>query len=204
MQFNTIIFDLGGVLIDWNPEYVFRHVIPDNERRRFFFDQVCTHEWNIEQDAGRPLNVATEMLVEEWPDWEPEIRAYYGRWEEMLGGPIHDTVALLDTLKKDKRYRLLALTNWSAETFPVALERYDFLHWFEGIVVSGTEKTRKPFADIYELLLNRYQVEARQAVFIDDSLKNVEGAEGTGIKGIHFQGAAQLRQVLEQNGFRIG
>lgn len=197
---NTIIFDLGGVLIDWNPEYVFREVIPDPERRRYFFENICTHDWNVEQDAGRPLAEATELLVNEYPEWEPEIRAYYGRWEEMLGGPIHETVDLLRELREREKIRLLALTNWSGETFPVALSKYDFLHWFEGIVVSGEEKTRKPFADIYETLLDRYAVDPRQAVFIDDSLKNVEGAEAVGINGIHFQGAASLRETLSEWG----
>lgn len=197
---NTIIFDLGGVLIDWNPEYVFREVIPDPERRRYFFEHICTHEWNVEQDAGRPLAEATEMLVAEHPEWESEIRAYYGRWEDMLGGPIHETVDLLRELREREEHRLLALTNWSGETFPVALSKYDFLHWFEGIVVSGDEKTRKPFADIYEILLDRYEVNPEQAVFIDDSLKNVEGAESVGINGIHFQGTAQLRETLKEWG----
>jgi len=196
MQINTIIFDLGGVLIDWNPEYVFQHVIPNADSRRFFFDNVCTHDWNVEQDAGRQISIATEQLIIDWPDWEPEIRAYYGRWEEMLGGPIPETVDLLRELKESGQYRLLALTNWSAETFPVAFERYDFLQWFEGIVVSGTEKTRKPFADIYQILLDRYQVNPSEAVFIDDSLKNIEGAEAVGISGIHFQGATNLRDSL--------
>ena len=193
---DTIIFDLGGVLIDWNPEYVFTKMIPDPEKRRYFFDNICTNDWNIEQDAGRSLAVATELLLAEWPEWEPEIRAYYGRWDEMLGGPIDDTVELLRELRDQGDHRLLALTNWSAETFPVALGRYEFLHWFEGIVVSGAEKTRKPFADIYQVLLNRYQVAPERAVFIDDSLKNVQGAESLGIKGIHFQGAAPLRRTL--------
>ena len=197
---NTIIFDLGGVLIDWNPEYVFREVIPDPERRRYFFENICTHDWNVEQDAGRPLAEATELLVNEYPEWESEIRAYYGRWEEMLGGPIHETVDLLGELREREGLRLLALTNWSGETFPVALSKYDFLHWFEGIVVSGEEKTRKPFADIYETLLDRYEVNPGQAVFIDDSLKNVEGAEAVGINGIHFQGIAQLRATLDEWG----
>ncbi len=197
---NTIIFDLGGVLIDWNPEYVFREVIPDPERRRFFFENICTHDWNVEQDAGRPIAEATEMLVTEFPEWESEIRAYYGRWEEMLGGPIHETVELLRELRDRQEHRLLALTNWSGETFPVALSRYDFLQWFEGIVVSGDEKTRKPFADIYEILLDRYEVVPEEAVFIDDSLKNVEGAEIVGINGIHFQGTAQLRDTLSEWG----
>lgn len=198
MPINTIIFDLGGVLIDWNPEYVFRELIPDAERRRFFFENLCTHDWNIEQDAGRPLAEATEMLVREWPDWEPEIRAYYGRWEDMLGGPIPETVELLRELRDAGQQRLLALTNWSAETFPVALGRYDFLHWFEGILVSGAERTRKPFPEIYRLLLERYAVAPEQALFIDDSLKNVEGAEAMGIRGLHFTGADALRRTLRE------
>ena len=196
MTISTIIFDLGGVLIDWNPEYVYREVIPDPEKRRFFFENICTHDWNIEQDAGRPLAEATEMLVAQHPGWEAEIRDYYGRWEEMLGGPIHDTVDLLRELRNRNEHRLLALTNWSGETFPVALSKYDFLHWFEGIVVSGDEKMRKPFADIYQRLLNRYHVTPSEAIFIDDSLKNVEGAKAVGIRGIHYQGPQQLRESL--------
>ncbi len=200
---STIIFDLGGVLIDWNPEYVFKDVIPDPERRRFFFENICTHEWNIEQDAGRSLEEATTLLVDQWPEWETEIRAYYGRWEEMLGGPIEETVELLRELRDLGTHRLLALTNWSAETFPVALERYDFLQWFEGIVVSGTEQTRKPFADIYHLLLERYSIPAEEAVFIDDSLKNVEGAQAIGMQGIHFQNVDQLQEALREYGVSI-
>jgi len=195
-----IIFDLGGVLIDWNPEYVFREVIPDPERRQYFFDHICTHDWNVEQDAGRRISVATQLLVDQHPEWESEIRAFYGRWEEMLGGPIPDTVELLRELRDRGEHRLLALTNWSNETFPVALERYDFLQWFEGIVVSGDEQTRKPFPDIYQTLLSRYEVDPAQAVFIDDAIKNVEGAENVGIRGIHFKNAAELRQIfLEWN-----
>ncbi len=200
---STIIFDLGGVLIDWNPEYVFREVIPDAERRRYFFENICTHDWNIEQDAGRSLADATTLLVEQWPDWEPEVRSYYGRWSDMLGGPIPATVDLLRELRDLGTHRLLALTNWSAETFPVALERYDFLQWFEGILVSGAERTRKPFPDIYQLLLDRYNVPAEQAVFIDDSFKNVEGAGAVGIRGIHFHDAAQLRMALRAHGVGV-
>ncbi len=195
---DTIIFDLGGVLIDWNPEYVFRHLIPDEERRRFFFENICTHDWNVEQDAGRTIAEATQVLVAEYPEWESEIRAFYGRWEEMLGGPIPETVELLRELRDRGEHRLLALTNWSAETFPVALERYDFLHWFEGIVVSGDEKTRKPFQDIYHTLLRRYAVDPSRAVFIDDGIKNVHGAESVGIRGIHFQNADQLRKTFQE------
>ena len=196
MPISTIIFDLGGVLIDWNPEYVYRQTIPDPERRKYFYEHICTHDWNVEQDAGRSLALATEQLVAQHPEWEPEIRDYYGRWEEMLGGSIGDTVLLLEELRTKETHRLLALTNWSGETFPVALDRYDFLHWFEGIVVSGDEKTRKPFPEMYRILLDRYEVSPSEAVFIDDSLKNVEAAEALGIRGIHFQGAGQLRSEL--------
>lgn len=193
----TIIFDLGGVLIDWNPEYVFQHIIPDPERRKYFFDHICTHDWNVEQDAGRRIDVATQLLVDQHPEWEMEIRSFYGRWEEMLGGPIPETVELLRELRDRGEHRLLALTNWSNETFPVALERYDFLHWFEGIVVSGDENTRKPFADIYHILLDRYTVDPAEAVFIDDAIKNIHGAEAVGIRGIHFQNAESLRNTLQ-------
>jgi len=114
----------------------------------------------------------------------------------MLGGPIVETVELLREIRERGTHRLLALTNWSNETFPVALSRYDFLQWFEGIVVSGEEQTRKPFPEIYETLLRRYQVDPAQAVFIDDVLKNVQGAENVGIRCVHFQNAAGLRQTL--------
>ncbi len=198
MQLDTIIFDLGGVLIDWNPEYVFRTVIPEDDRRAFFFANICTSDWNVEQDAGRTLQEGTDLLVAQWPEWESEIRTFYGRWEDMLGGPIPETVELFRALKEQGTHRLLALTNWSHETFPVALERYDFLHWFEGIVVSGEEKTRKPFADIYKILLERYSVEPERAVFIDDNLHNVKAAESLGIQGVHFQSADDLREKLRE------
>ena len=196
MPINTIIFDLGGVLIDWNPEYVFKQVIPDDDKRHYFFQNVCTHEWNIEQDAGRTLLEATDTKITEFPEWEAEIRAYYGRWVEMLGGSVDGTVEILKYLINHPDYRVYALTNWSAETFPTALSMYDFLHWFEGIVVSGDEKTRKPFADIYETLLERYDVEPEQAVFIDDSMANVKGAEAVGLSAIHFISPEQLRASL--------
>ena len=203
MPINTIIFDLGNVLIDWNPEYVFKTVIPDEDKRRYFFENICTHDWNVEQDAGRTLHEATETLVAEFPDWETEIRAYYGRWVEMLGGSIEGSVSILKDLIAHPDYRVYALTNWSNETFPIALGMFDFLHWFEGIVVSGDEKTRKPFADIYETLLKRYGVTPHEAVFIDDSLKNVHGAEALGIKGIHFQSPEQLKESLKKLGVHI-
>ena len=192
----TVVFDLGGVLIDWNPEYVFRQVFDDEKEMRYFFDHICTHEWNVKQDAGRPLEEATEWLVARHPEYEPQIRDYYGRWEEMLGGPIQETVEILERLKKQQSHRIYALTNWSHETFPVALERYDFLQRFEGILVSGQEKLAKPDARIYELLLDRYDIQPQKALFIDDSAKNVEGAQAVGMNAIQFHSSQQLREAL--------
>ena len=157
-------------------------------------------EWNEHQDAGRSLEEATEELVAKYPEHEKEIRAYYDRWEEMLGGAINETVEILRSLKETNKYKLYALTNWSAETFPVALQRYDFLQWFDGIVMSGEEKTRKPFPEIYQTLLNRFNVNPSEVIFIDDSLRNVEGAKAVGIDGIHFQSPQQLLHELKHQG----
>ena len=197
-KITTIIFDLGGVLIDWNPRYVYRQIFDTEEKIDWFFENICTNEWNENQDAGRSLKEATEELVAIHPEHENEIRAYYDRWEEMLGGPIHETVEILRSLKETKKYKMYALTNWSAETFPVALQRYDFLQWFDGIVMSGEEKTRKPFPEIYQLLLNRFNINPQEVIFIDDSLRNIKGAEAVGIDGIHFQSPQQLSEELKQ------
>ena len=197
-RINTIIFDLGGVLIDWNPRYVYRHIFDSEEKIDWFFENICTSQWNERQDAGRSLKEATQELLALHPEYESEIKAYYGRWEEMLGGPIGETVEILRELKSTGKFQIYALTNWSAETFPVALERYDFLQWFEGIVVSGAEKTRKPFKEIYEVLIDRHQINPSEAVFIDDSLRNVKGAEGAGIAGIHFQSPEGLKKSLQE------
>ncbi|MEL7340858.1 MAG: HAD family phosphatase [Bacteroidota bacterium] len=193
---DTIIFDLGGVLIDWNPRYLYRKIFDDEAKMEDFLTNITTHDWNELQDGGRSLAEATETLVAEHPDWEAEIRAFYGRWEEMLGGPIYGTVELLETLKNSGRYRMLALTNWSAETFPVAKERYDFLGWFEGILVSGEEMLKKPDVRIYQLMIERYQLDPYKTLFIDDSERNLKGASRVGLQTIHFQSPMQLRERL--------
>ncbi|MGE5521006.1 MAG: HAD family hydrolase [Candidatus Dadabacteria bacterium] len=197
MAINTVVFDLGGVLIDWNPSYVFDQMFNSEEQKRHFFENICTSEWNEKQDAGRPLKEATEELVEKHPEWKQYIEAYYGRWEEMLGGPIHQTVDILRELKQKGNQTLYALTNWSAELFPIALERYEFLHWFDGRLVSGEEMTRKPFPEFYQLLIDRFQLLPRQSIFIDDNLKNVTAAEQIGFKVVHFKSPGQLRSELQ-------
>ena len=192
-KIDTIIFDLGGVLIDWNPEYVFLDVFNgDREKMQWFFDTICTSNWNENQDAGYPMVQATEERVALFPEYEKEIRMFYGRWVEMLGDAITGTVDTLKKLIDSKDYKIVALTNWSAETFPIALERFEFLQWFEGIIVSGEEKTRKPFDAIYNLTLERFNIKAENAIFIDDNLKNIETANNLGINGIRFQSPEQL------------
>lgn len=195
---DTIIFDLGGVLIDWNPEYVYLDVFKgDREKMKWFFDNICTHDWNENQDAGYPLAKATEERIALFPQHEELIRMYYGRWVDMLGEAIFDTVDILDQLVSKKHHKIVALTNWSHETFPIALERFEFLHWFEGIVVSGEEKTRKPFREIYETTLNRFNIKAEQSIFIDDNLRNIEAANALGINGVHFKSSKLLIDQLK-------
>jgi 2-haloacid dehalogenase len=200
----NIIFDLGGVLIDWNPEYVYLEVFEgDRKKMQWFFDEICTMDWNENQDAGYPLQKATEDRVKMFPQYEEWIRMYYGRWEEMLGEAIEDTVTILNQLLENPDYRVVALTNWSAETFTVALSRFEFLHRFEGIVVSGTEKTRKPFPEIYQLTLDRYEFKAQESLFIDDNLRNLESASAMDIQTIHFKNPNDLKSNLKQMGIHF-
>jgi 2-haloacid dehalogenase len=200
MKIDAIIFDLGGVLIDWNPSYVFDKMFEDEEQKKHFFENICTSDWNEKQDAGRSLKEATEELVTKHPEWKAYIEAYYGRWEEMLGGPIHGTVEILKQLKEQEKYKLYALTNWSAELFPIALERYDFLHWFDGRVVSGEEKMRKPFSEFYQLLLDRFGLNVEETLFIDDNTRNAKAAEAMGLKTIIFKSPFQLKEELAKLG----
>jgi 2-haloacid dehalogenase len=198
--FDTIIFDLGAVLIDWNPRHLYRKIFKTEEEISWFLENICTSEWNDEQDAGRSFEEATEVLVAKHPEWEEPVRAWYGRWRETIQGPIHETVDILKTIKESKGYRLYALTNWSAETFPWALNTFEFLHWFEGIVVSGVEKMKKPQPEFYQILFDRYNVNPRNSVFIDDNEKNIETGKTIGLTTIHFKSPTQLHAELNQLG----
>jgi 2-haloacid dehalogenase len=196
MKINSIIFDLGGVLIDWNPSYVFNSMFEEEDKKKYFFENICTSDWNEQQDAGRSIKEATEELITRHPEWKEYIEAFYGRWEEMLGGPITGTVEIFRQLKAQGDLKLYALTNWSAETFPVALQRYEFLHWFDGRVVSGEEKMRKPFPEFYQLILERFDLKPGSTLFIDDNLRNVEAAKEIGIHCILFTSPEQLEADL--------
>lgn len=201
---DTIIFDLGGVLIDWNPEYVYKKVFNgDQQKVDWFLNNICTSDWNIEQDAGRTLSKGTEILVNQFPEHEKLIRIFYDRWEEMIGGVIKETEDVLNNLKRQDKHKLYALTNWSHETFHIPFERYSFFKHFEGIVVSGDEMTRKPFPKIYKTLLDRYHLKPENCVFIDDNYDNILTAEKMGINGIHYKSTEQLLNDLSRYGVHI-
>ena len=195
----NIIFDFGGVLIDWNPDYVFKKLIKNKTDSDFFYNNICTFEWNENQDMGYPLKKATRERIKLFPEHEKLILAYYGRWEEMLGGEIPGTVKILKTIYQKQEFKLVGLTNWSSETFPVALKRFKFLRLFSGIVVSGEEKTRKPFNKIYQLTIDRYNLNSDETVFIDDNLRNINAAINFGIKkSILFKNPENLEADLKK------
>lgn len=191
----TVIFDLGGVLIDYDPRYLYRKIFDDEHQVSDFLENICTDEWNEMQDGGRTLAEATAERIALFPDHQENIEAYYGRWNEMLNGEVDGSVDILAELRQ-KNTTLYSLTNFSAENFIQARAIYQFLQWFEGILVSGEEKLIKPDPRIFELLLQRFDIPPQNAVFIDDRKDNVVAAEKFGIEGIHFSCAEQLRRDL--------
>ncbi|SMC37180.1 HAD family hydrolase [Moheibacter sediminis] len=191
---NTIIFDFGGVLVDWNPRYVYRDHFQNDEKMEWFLENICTDDWNIQQDCGRGLEEATNLLLEQYPEHQNEIKMYYGKWETMLKEMIPESVEILYELKG--KYPLYGLTNWSAETFPIALKRFDFFQAFDGILVSGEEKLIKPDRKIFELMMEKFYLKPENCLFIDDNLKNVEASREFGIETIHFTNPKDLREKL--------
>ena len=203
MNIKNIIFDFGGVVMDWDPRYFFKDHFNDDEKMEYFLKNIVTDEWNGEQDRGRTLAEGTEIQVAKHPEWEKEIRAYYDNWTSMLKSDIPHNVAVLRNLERSN-YELFGLTNWSAETFPYALENYDFFRIFDGkIVVSGTEKLIKPDPTIWNLLLNRYQIKAEESVFIDDNAKNIEVAKSLGFICVHIKENTDLEKELREIGVQF-
>jgi 2-haloacid dehalogenase len=199
----TVTFDLGGVLIDWNPRYLYRQLFDDDDEMERFLAEVTTQEWNAQQDAGRSWADAVDVLTAEFPDHRDLIDAYHTRWPEMLGDAIHGTVAILDELRS-RGVRLFALSNWSAETFPVARERYPFLGWFDGIVISGEVKAAKPDVRIFQTLIDRHEIEPEETVFVDDNEPNVIAAAAMGFIALRFHDPDGLRDQLEDLGLLEG
>lgn len=197
-KIDVLIFDLGGVLVDWNPEYVYKNIIKDEEKRKWFLTHVCSLEWNMEQDGGRTIAEGEALKIAEFPEFEAEIKLFYKEWEYMFSGPIKENVALFKSLKASKKYKIYALTNWNAEKWDKALELFPFFNDFDGVIVSGKEKTRKPFPEIYELILNRFHIIPEQALFMDDNYGNIEAFEKFGVKGIHIKPYTKLLDELQK------
>lgn len=192
----NIIFDFGGVLLDWNPRYLYRNYFNDDKEMEHFLSDVCNGEWNIQQDAGRPFAEAVKILQAQYPQYSEAIRMYDDDWDKMLKCEIPGGVALLHALK-DMGYGIYGLTNWSAEKIGIAFSRYDFFSLFDGIVVSGVEKVAKPDLGIYRILLDRYGLKPDESVFIDDNADNVAAAISLGINGIRFDDAENVKSRLE-------
>lgn len=199
---STVVFDLGGVLVDWNPRYLYRKLLPDDAAVEAFLAEVTTPQWNAAQDAGRSWDEAVAVLTEQFPQHSDLIAAHHHRWVEMIGGQIDGTVATLRALD-EAGVRLYALTNWSAEKFPHAEDMFDWMSSFRGVVVSGAEGMVKPDPKIYRILLERYGVEASSAVFIDDNPPNVEAARGLGFTAFHFTGPNRLATDLAGIGLPV-
>jgi 2-haloacid dehalogenase len=195
---NTIIFDFGGVLIDWNPRHMYRDEFEDSSAMEDFLNQICTDDWNLQQDKGRSLAEGTRVLQEKFPEHAVKIQLFYDQWEKMIKGCISKNVNLLRKLKE--KYKLYGLTNWSAETFPIVFKRFPFFKLFDGIVISGEEKTIKPDRKIFELLLERYHLVAGKAMFIDDNLHNIQAAKEIGFATIHIRENTDLESELNALG----
>ncbi len=181
-KISSVVFDLGGVLIDWNPRYLFRKVFKTEEEVEWFLANVCTYEWNMQQDGGKLFSVATRELQEKFPEYSDKIALYYGRWEEMLGGEIKGTVEIFRRLKS-AGMPLYALTNWSHEAFPVAYSRYGFMKEFD--------------------VMKRYNIDPAKSVYIDDNKPNADAAAELGFNAIHFRSPEQLRMELTRLGLEV-
>jgi 2-haloacid dehalogenase len=197
---SIVVFDLGGVLIDWNPRHLYRRLFDGDEAAmEHFLAHVCTPEWNLCQDAGRRFAEAASLLKSDHPEKADLIDAYFAGFDEMMAGPIAGTVEILAELRQ-REVPLYGLTNFSAETYPLALRRFDFLAWFRGVLVSGEVGLVKPDPRIYQLLVERFAIAPAQAVYIDDVERNAAAARALGMHGIHFTEAAALRRELDALG----
>ncbi|MBI9045922.1 MAG: HAD family phosphatase [Anaerolineaceae bacterium] len=195
-----IVFDLGAVLIDWDPRYLYRKLFEgDNEEMEFFLETICPLEWNAKMDAGLSFEEAVAERSQLYPEYKEFIMAYYQRWEEMLGGAIQGTVNILAELRK-RGFYLCALSNWSAETFPLTRKHYAFLDWFQEIVLSGDVKFTKPNPVMYGTLLERIKQPATNCLFIDDSHANIAEANDLGFDTILFTSPENLQVELLKRG----
>jgi 2-haloacid dehalogenase len=197
---SAIVFDFGGVLLDWDPRYLYQQLFAgDVSAMESFLAETDFYGWNNLQDAGRSFSSGVAEACERFPQYCELIRAYDTRWEESIAGPIHGTIELLRGLK-GQGYRLYGLSNWSAEKFYLVRHRFDFMDWFEDIIVSGEVKLIKPDPKIFHLLLTRLGLPAEAVLLVDDSLKNIEAARQLGFHTVHFTSPCQLSNALKAKG----
>jgi 2-haloacid dehalogenase len=197
---DVVLFDLGGVLIEWDPRHLYRRLFPDDEEAmERFLSEVCTLEWNAQQDIGRPWDQAVAELTAEHPAWAPHIAAYHEHWDEMVPGSVPGTPEILGELARGG-VRLLALSNWSVDTFVRMRPRFAFLDAFEAIMISGDVGLIKPDPRIFHACVERYDLDPGRTLFIDDSAANVASARGEGLVALRFTGAPDLRAELEERG----
>ena len=200
MNIQVVVFDIGGVLVDWNPRHLYRKILKnDSETIEYFLANICNFEWNDHMDAGRSFSEGVAMLKNKYPEYAELVEAYDKRWEEMLGDANWETVKILKQLKRNKM-PVYALSNWSAEKFPIAQRRYDFFSLFDDMMVSGFVGVKKPNLEIFRLFLDTYNFEANNIVFIDDQIANIEAAKKMGMNTIHFLNAQQLGKSLHNLG----
>ena len=195
-KIHSIVFDLGNVLIDWDPRYLYRKLLPSETEVEWFLENICNDNWNKKHDEGQNFRDGIKKLSYIYPKYSELIKNWFDRWEEMLGGPLEETVEILAELKKNE-IPLYILSNWSAETYPKAEAMYDFLHWFDGKIISGEVGKIKPDPEIFHILTKKFNLTPENSVFIDDKLVNIKAANLLGFHGIHFQNAALLRNDLK-------
>ncbi len=190
-----VVFDVGGVLVDWNPNYLYNKVIQAEERRKWFLETVCNGEWNSKQDSGRSWQDAEEELLNEFPGFEAEIRAFRGRWIEMIGGETPGGFQLLEDVIASNT-SVSILSNWADDTFDLTCEMYPKLAQVSRATVSGKVGVAKPDAEIFVIHEERFGLNPRNIVFIDDNKANIAAAERRGWAGILFEDSTQVRERL--------
>jgi 2-haloacid dehalogenase len=195
----VVVFDVGGVLLHWDPRNLYRKIFNDPARMEWFLSEVCPPHWNLAQDGGRPWPVAEAEAIARHPEMAAEIQAFRARWHEMVPGAIDGTVQLLEELAA-AGVLLYAITNFAGDTFRETTQRFPFFRHFKGIIVSGYDCTLKPGAEIYRLLGDRYDLDLRSCVFIDDVAANCDGARACGMHAIQFVSPEATRAALAELG----
>lgn len=194
----NVVFDFGGVLLDWNPRYFYKSIFNDDQKMEYFLQNIATSTWNAQMDKGRSFEECMNELAEQYPEYKDPIMLYRKGWETMLKGPIESGMRVLDAVMNAQKFKVYGLTNWSAETFPGTFNKYKFLQKFEGIVVSGEEQMIKPEKGIYLTLIERYNLVPEETFFMDDNIQNVETALSRGINAVQFTGTDKnLEQIAK-------